>query len=231
MIKHSAISFRQNYKLIVLLICLIFCNACSNKEDNQHINTQAEAPQTHQTNKSSPVSPEKTLSEEDYVMIEWTDLIPEDDLTVLSNPPEILNNIEDGSADDTLDGEIDTSSIKDAEQLAAYARYQEALASDKVVEKFNNSYIRLPGFIVPLDFDGHQIVKRFFFVPFFGACIHVPPPPPNQVIYVDFPEGFTLPAINDPYWLEGKIVIEKTENDTASSAYTMQAHKIHAYYE
>jgi len=53
-----------------------------------------------------------------------------------------------------------------------------------VVQELNNVEVKLPGYIVPLDLDEDYRVNEFLLVPYFGACIHVPPPPPNQIIYV-----------------------------------------------
>ena len=58
--------------------------------------------------------------------------------------------------------------------------------------------VKIPGYAVPLeeyegeDEGGFEYVKEFLLVPTYGACIHVPPPPPNQVIHVilDKPEHF-----------------------------------------
>ena len=48
---------------------------------------------------------------------------------------------------------------------------------EQVRFELNNKEIRIPGFIVPVDFDDTQVVTRFLLVPYFGACIHEPAPP------------------------------------------------------
>lgn len=58
-----------------------------------------------------------------------------------------------------------------------------AKSAFKVTEKYNGETVRIPGYIVPLEYDGSKI-KQFLLVPYVGACIHVPPPPANQLIYV-----------------------------------------------
>ena len=54
--------------------------------------------------------------------------------------------------------------------------------------KFNKSLedkeVKLPGYVIPLEYYGREI-NTFLLVPYIGACIHVPPPPPNQIVYVD----------------------------------------------
>jgi hypothetical protein len=56
--------------------------------------------------------------------------------------------------------------------------------SSKTNSKLNQLRVKIPGFIVPLDNRPDGRVQEFFLVPYFGACIHVPPPPPNQIVYV-----------------------------------------------
>ena len=91
--------------------------------------------------------------------------------------------------------------------------------------------IRIPAFIVPLEFDDEQRVTQFFMVPFFGACIHLPPPPPNQTIFVNYPQGFKLDDLTEAYWVSGIIKTSKVENDLATAAYTMEVHYLELYTE
>ena len=70
-----------------------------------------------------------------------------------------------------------------------------------------NQTWKIPGFIAPIDFDGTK-VTRFFLVPIAGACIHTPAPPPNQIVMVEFEQGFELKGLEDPIWVEGKLESE-----------------------
>lgn len=54
---------------------------------------------------------------------------------------------------------------------------------DDVVEELDGEYVKITGFIVPLEFD-IEYVNEFLLAPYMGACIHVPPPPANQIILV-----------------------------------------------
>ncbi len=54
----------------------------------------------------------------------------------------------------------------------------------EMLTKLNGKAIRIPGFMVPLDDMDYESVGRFLLVPDPQACIHVPPPPANQMIYV-----------------------------------------------
>ena len=56
-------------------------------------------------------------------------------------------------------------------------------AAAPVVEALNGQHVKIPGFVVPLDASG-ETVKEILLVPYFGACVHVPPPPSNQIVHV-----------------------------------------------
>ena len=161
-----------------------------------------------------------------YATIEWTDLMPADDLEALMNPPEELQDIEDGSEADMI-----SSQIQAAIAQASDSRYQQALSSTRIRPEYNNKAIRIPGFIVPLSFGENNSITEFFLVPFFGACIHVPPPPPNQIIFGKYPPGFKLDALYDPFWVEGTLSTELVENDMATAAYTIKIDQISDYTE
>ncbi|MBQ0719555.1 MAG: DUF3299 domain-containing protein [Gammaproteobacteria bacterium] len=161
---------------------------------------------------------------EKYRTIEWPELMPEDDLGAIMNPPDFLDDIIDGSVEDQIGNQVQS-----AIAAAADNRYQQALESTRVVAEFNNQSVRIPGFIVPLELDGDQAITRFFLVPYFGACIHVPPPPPNQIIYASYPKGFKLKALYDPFWITGVLKTSLTENDTTTSAYSIVVDSIQPY--
>ncbi|WP_233054149.1 DUF3299 domain-containing protein [Motilimonas cestriensis] len=94
----------------------------------------------------------------------------------------------------------------------------------------NGKTIRLPGFVVPLEGDENTITE-FFLVPYFGACIHVPPPPPNQIIYVKYPKGAPVDDVWGAVWIEGTIKAETMSNDLATVGYTMEGIKVEVYEE
>lgn len=167
-------------------------------------------------------------SASDFEEIDWTDLLPAEDLHALENPPAYLDEIEDGSVED----ELSSSMVGALEQSTQPDdSYQQALISTNIVESFDGQDIRLPGFIVPVNMNDTQEVTEFFLVPYFGACIHLPPPPPNQIIYVRHEAGIKIDDIYTPYWVEGRLETSLTENDVAVSAYAMHADNIILYQE
>lgn len=162
--------------------------------------------------------------ERDYVTLEWTDLLPQDDLDALLNPPEWLDEIEDGAPEDTVDSDL-------LARDEVGARFQQALVSTNVMEEFDRQAVRVPGFVVPLDFDEKQQVTEFFLVPYFGACIHLPPPPPNQMIHVSYPQGLPLERLDDAVWVEGVLTTAITDHDLGTAAYAISGDAVLPYME
>ncbi len=164
------------------------------------------------------------LPQSAFKQIEWTELLPKDDLEALLNPPSYVNDVTDGSSDDWI-----TNDLKSTVTPALDDAYQQALVSARIVPEMDGKAVRLPGFIVPIEFDDNQSITQFFFVPFFGACLHLPPPPPNQIIFVDYPEGFQIEALYEPFWVSGVINTASVENDIATAAYTMRMQSFMPY--
>jgi len=105
-----------------------------------------------------------------------------------------------------------------------------------LVVDLDKKKIRLAGYVLPLDFEG-TLVKSFLLVPSVGACIHVPPPPPNQIIYVKPAKPFVSEELYAPVWVTGQVSVgmgKKSLNlvDGASDVdfgYSMKASKIEPY--
>lgn len=159
-----------------------------------------------------------------YELIEWIELMPKSDLEILLDPPEFLNNIEDGSESDN----VDTLAEKGAVDEKA-ARFNAALQSVNVIEEFDGKAIKIPGFVVPLDVNENRDVVSFFIVPYFGACLHLPPPPPNQILFGEWKEGLTVDSLEAPMWFEGTIKIETKANETGKSAYSLTIASVEPY--
>lgn len=94
-----------------------------------------------------------------------------------------------------------------------------------VVAELDGKRVRIGGYVVPLDFDATKI-KEFLLVPFVGACIHVPPPPPNQIIYVKAGEGFEVTGQFDPVYVTGTIKTARQFTGLAATGYTMEADRV-----
>ena len=172
-------------------------------------------------------SSDKTSSQQTtYPAIEWTRLMPAEDLAILLNPPDAILEIEDGMREDDI-STLDALGASDPD----VARYQAALRSSTTNKDFDQKTIGIPGFIVPITSNEDQLVTEFFIVPYFGACLHLPPPPPNQIIFGRFKEGVAIETLYDPFWFEGKLIIAYTHNAMGASAYTMEVHTLRLYDE
>lgn len=160
-----------------------------------------------------------------YATTAWEELIPKAELDALLNPPSYLDDIAEGSEfEDNF-----SSQIADAIAASSDDAYQQALTSTNVVEAFNNKPIRIAGFIAPLDFDDDMNVTEFFLVPYFGACLHLPPPPPNQIIHVTDTKGIALDRIDMPFWISGVVSTQLIDNGIAKSAYSMTLDNYEVY--
>jgi hypothetical protein len=80
-------------------------------------------------------------------------------------------------------------------------------AASGVNEKLVGTSVRLPGYVVPLEFNDQKVVQ-FLLVPTVGACIHTPPPPANQIVLVRYPAGITINGLFTPVWIIGKLGAE-----------------------
>lgn len=94
-----------------------------------------------------------------------------------------------------------------------------------VATDLNGQRVQLGGYIVPLDFEATTI-KEFLLVPFVGACIHVPPPPANQIVYVKSEAGIEISGSFDPVTVTGTMKTETAFTGLADAGYTLTADKI-----
>lgn len=111
----------------------------------------------------------------------------------------------------------------------------EALNS-KVDSGLDQTQVRLPGYMLPLEFNGQE-VSEFLLVPVVGACIHVPSPPANQLVYVKTSESVSSDGLYAPVWVEGVIlarggVHELTARDGQAPVdvgYTIEGARVEPY--
>ena len=100
---------------------------------------------------------------------------------------------------------------------------------ERVRLDLNEKDVRIPGFMVPLEYKEREVVTRFLLVPYFGACYHEPPPPPNQTIYAVYEPGYELGEIWEPVWIQGTISASRVEEDLATASYSVSANSIEPY--
>ncbi len=223
-------------KIIFGLLLIFLLSACGKSETTKQyvgdlkseviVTREASENLSEKEKKPSHSEPTKKLPKSAFKTVEWTDLMPKEDLDAILNPPSYITDVEDGSAEDQI-----SSQIQNAIAAARDDRYQQALVSTRVISEMDGQAIRIPGFIVPLEFDDEQTITQFFLVPFFGACIHVPPPPPNQIVFVEYPKGLKLEALYDPFWVSGILKTSLTENELATAAYSLKMQYFEDYTE
>lgn len=89
--------------------------------------------------------------------------------------------------------------------------------------------VRLPGFVVPLD-EGAAGLTSFLLVPYFGACIHTPPPPSNQIVLVATKTPVKARTM-DPVWVRGTLRTERQNSAMGASSYRLDAAGVEPYVE
>jgi hypothetical protein len=109
----------------------------------------------------------------------------------------------------------------------AYARLKKTWDAAPPTKTYIGKPIRIAGYVVPLDAERMQS-SEFLLVPYFGACIHSPPPPANQIILIKPPKGSRLRTM-DAIWVEGILAEGKTSSEVGTSTYILTADKITPY--
>ena len=89
--------------------------------------------------------------------------------------------------------------------------------------------VKIPGFTVPLE-DWASSATEFLLVPYVGDCIHTPPPPPNQLVYIEMDEGKRAKLDGwNPVWVEGVLEIELTESVYGYVGFTLTGQRVYPY--
>jgi hypothetical protein len=95
---------------------------------------------------------------------------------------------------------------------------------------FDGQRVRLPGYVVPLSYEGTG-TTAFLLVPYVGACIHVPPPPPNQIVFVTTEEPYVLGGLFEPVRVTGVFDSRAAETELAEVGYSIAADQVEPYPE
>jgi len=108
----------------------------------------------------------------------------------------------------------------------------------QMVPELDGQMVRIPGYALPLEFDG-TAVEEFLLVPYVGACIHVPPPPKNQTVFVRLKQSYTAESLYEPIWITGRMNVQATTKRLTffdgqadvHAGYTLDAERIEPYKE
>ncbi|QUE76597.1 DUF3299 domain-containing protein [Stutzerimonas stutzeri] len=144
--------------------------------------------------------------------LQWSDLIPAD---APPPPPPVAMH--------------DLSQLADALAAEAGPAAAQQSPAEPVVKELDGVQVKLPGYIVPLEVGEDGRVTEFLLVPYFGACIHVPPPPSNQIVHATSALGVKVDELYQPFWIEGPLKVEHASSELADAGYRMEAQKIYLY--
>lgn len=149
-----------------------------------------------------------------YQDIRWDDLIPKD-----WNPAASFKG-------------MDWSRLSDND-----SRAQEALAKMRAIwdnapleRSLNGKNVRLPGFVIPLERQG-ELVSELLLVPYFGACIHSPPPPANQTVHVVLAKPARQVQSMATFWVSGTLSLSRGDSGLGVFGYRLNAASLTPYRE
>ena len=169
-------------------------------------------------------TPDKALltdiSSADMLDLTWETLLPPKERQILSEYQQ--------SQAQTVD-EFTSQLLKTLE--AAYDEdYKAATISTNSNPEVDGKMVTVKGFIVPLDYHQDGAIRNMFLVPYFGACIHFPPPPPNQIVFAQLASGLTDFSLEQAYEVKGLMSIGLFEDPAGTSAYMMEVAEIKEYF-
>ncbi len=156
----------------------------------------------------------KAVTKSVYKTVTWDDLLPKD-----WDPMAAFKGINLAKLDDA-----------DPRAADALEKMRRAWDAAPVNSAMEGRDIRIPGFIVSLD-GGPGELREFLLVPYFGACIHVPPPPANQIIHVMPAKPVKGIKNMEAVWVSGRLAIAPSETPMGNSGYQMQAKEVVKYKE
>ena len=147
-----------------------------------------------------------------YKTIDWPDLMPE---------PWVKEMTKDMAAMRKLSSLQDSSD----EAMKAMITIRKKLDEAPIVRAQLNKKVRIPGYAVPLDTERSE-TREFLLVPYFGACIHTPPPPANQIVLVR-PTAQSkikkMPESMDVVWVEGELKEGRISTGQGVIGYLLEA--------
>ncbi len=152
--------------------------------------------------------------------LSWDDLLPP--LPPSVTPDQLLRH----GSNESMGGDAE---IWDMEEDSFEDVFATPAYPTGVVEELDGERVKLPGFLVPLELIDNGTVAEFLLVPSFGACVHYPAPPPNQIVYVKMEKPIVIQSMWDPVWVSGEIRTESRETDLAAASYSMTGELVEEY--
>ncbi len=149
--------------------------------------------------------------------ISWDDLVPPN-----WNPLDSFKDLIGPDAQALKDGDPRAQKLME--------RMRKVWDAAPTVASMEGRAVKLPGYVVPLE-QGEDGMTEFLLVPYFGACIHTPPPPANQIVHVRSSKPVKGLRTMDAVWAIGTMTLDRNKSDMGASGYTLSASKIDKYTE
>jgi hypothetical protein len=96
------------------------------------------------------------------------------------------------------------------------------------LQTMDGATVKLAGYVVPLE-QSKEGLSEFLLVPYFGACIHTPPPPANQIIHVHLATPLKGMRTMDAVWASGRLTNDRQQSELGVSGYAMEAVRVEPY--
>jgi hypothetical protein len=126
--------------------------------------------------------------------------------------------------------ELGVSRLKDNDPRASeiLAKVREEYDRAPVVKELDGARVRLGGFVVMLEGTPTGITE-FLLVPYYGACIHVPPPPANQIVHVFPAQPVPESLANEAVWVTGTVVTTPALTKHGAVGYRIRSAQVEKY--
>lgn len=141
---------------------------------------------------------------EDVIDLDWKDLLPENETAI----PDVLRGLIEHENAPLVSQQPQSSGVR---------------------TDWNGQTVRLPGFIVPIEYKGTG-VTAFILVPYVGACIHVPPPPANQLVFVTTSTPYESEGLFEAVNVTGMFGVSSISTQLAEIGCALSADRIEPYY-
>jgi hypothetical protein len=215
----SMISRLSHKALLLSALVLVACDSeqppAAVSPVTQEPPPTAAEPVAVESEQSSPAGIPAVGADAGVKEIDWDALIPDD-----YSPEKLL-------------AEYQPENMEDDDPRAAelMEKLRKLWDEAPVRPELDGQTVKLPGFTVPLEGDSQE-TSSFLLVPYYGACIHVPPPPANQTVFVlTQPGKGTRLGEFDVVWVTGTMSVKRMDNDLAEAGYTLYATEIAPYEE
>jgi uncharacterized protein len=173
---------------------------------------QTAATPSAESAKPAAAAPAAPVMKGGFREINWDELIPKD-----WDPYKDLKDLK-------------LAGLSDADPRAAamLKKMREIWDNAPVNNLMDGQAVRIPGYIVPLE-DTKDGLKEFLLVPYFGACIHTPPPPSNQIVHVLPRNGAKGFRSMDTVWVHGTLKTLRSDTAMGASSYRLDAVSVAPY--